>query len=152
MNKSLKEFGGLGKIIRDRNMEVLNVHALKGVRETMEKDGVLFDIGGGYLRAEDKQFKEDVNKAILSKSILIGLLPFEDEEESMKLLSAREKARPQYKDKAPEEIDKRSREHYPDVAKGMKEITKHLFYVGDKTPEEISELLYNYINKHILAE
>lgn len=96
LDKNLQDLGGLSKAIeKDNNNHILKL-GCKLYSELLSGDKILFDMPGGAINKKinnQTEFKQKNREIISSKSVVVGLLPFEDDDKSIEFLFSREKSR-----------------------------------------------------------
>ncbi len=139
-DKAFKKEGGLNKAIKSGIIkELIKKNGYNLIINEYKKDNFVFDLSGGSVAYTDfpkatKEVRDVANK----KSKVIGLLPFKEEDKSVKLLFEREKERKHLKEANEKELFERTKRRYKNFPKLFKVFCDKIVYVGDKTPEKIA--------------
>ncbi len=100
-DEAFKEHGGLDKAIKSGKVEELikNGGYIIITEIYKNKDNFVFDLSGGSFSSNTlAEASEKVRLCAQKNSIIIGLLPSKESEESIRLLFEREKERPHFKE------------------------------------------------------
>lgn len=137
IDKKFKQEGGINAIFEKDNKDSLFIRANQLFNEVFSQDNIIFDLAGGSLSVYDSNGNSLNPKTITNNSIAIGLLPFKDDQKSIQLLNKREKTRPHWQNLDEEELLENTKQHYIEVKKSLKNHIPTIYYIENKTPEEI---------------
>jgi len=137
--KNLKKEGGLDKAIKSGSIgKFIKESSYSLIREVYEKDNFVFDLSGGAFGSRKyAEASERVRKTSKENSIIIGLLPSKNENESVKFLFEREKVREHFKNIGVKELLAKTKEDYSKFPQLFKEFCDVIVYIKDKTVDEI---------------
>lgn len=140
-DEAMKEQGGLDRAIKSGAIgEFIKSSAYGLIRDQYQKDEFVFDLAGGaFGSSKYSEASEKVRGIAKEKSVVIGLLPSEDVDESIKFLYEREKERTHFKEMDEKEllakVDKNYRK-FPILFMGF---CDRVVYVKGKSAEDIAE-------------
>ena len=140
--KALTKHGGLDKAIKSGIVkEILKEKGYTLINDIYrKKKNYVFDLSGGSISSTSlKEASEEVRDYANKNSIVIGLLPSEDERESIKFLLEKEKERAHFKHLKHEEVLDMVKKHYSKFLPLFKTFCDYVVYTKDKTPETIAD-------------
>jgi shikimate kinase len=139
IDKKFKEQGGIKAVFYEENKDILFEKAYELFKNVFLQDDLVFDLAGGSLTTKDSEGKLMDFSIVKNNSIIIGLLPFKDDNESIDLLKKRERSREYWNHLTDVEILNKTIKHYKKVKNGIFENVNNIIYVGDLSTEEIVE-------------
>ncbi len=148
--KALEKHGGLDKAIKSGVIkEFIKEKGYSLINDVYAKeDNFVFDLSGGSISSRTfAESSEELRKNARAKSIVIGLLPSENIEESVKFLFEREKERKHFKESDKTELSKKVDEDlgkFPPIFKGW---CNFVVYTKDKTSEQIADEIVKKIKR-----
>lgn len=147
--KALKKEGGLDKAIKSGAIKkFIKKGAYNLIRNEYKKDNFVFDLSGGSISSTDfPEASKKVRNIAREKSVIIGLLPFKNQDQSIKILFKREKERKHFKNLDQKELLSKVQRNYKKFPRLFKTFCDIIIYTQHKTPEEISELIVNSITQ-----
>lgn len=148
--KAMKKHGGLDKAIKSGLIKkFIKKGAYNLIRREYRKDNFVFDLSGGSISSTDfPEASEKVRKIAKSKSTVIGLLPFTDEEKSIKLLFKREKNRKHFKKTNKKELSERVKRHYKKFPKIFNRFCDVVVYTENEKPNVLADKIVDYVNRN----
>lgn len=150
---AFKAHGGLDKAIKSGKVE----ESIKNGGYTIiidvydKKDNFIFDLSGGAF-GSSKTLAEaslKVRTKAKEKSIIIGLLPSKDEQESVKILFEREKERPHFKEMDKNELFEKTKSSYSKFPALFEQFANFTVYTKDKKPESIALEIVGFIYSNL---
>ena len=115
MHNEMIKYGGLDKAIKTGKTELIMKKGPKVADNALRNDKIVFDLAGGAISSR-KGTKmgvcQKIIKTISKKSYVVGLLPFENDEKSIKLLFQRERKREHFSGMDLEELNENVRKDY----------------------------------------
>lgn len=147
--KALKKHGGLDNAIKTGIIKnFIKKRGYSLLKKEYKKDNFVFDLSAGSISSEDfpKASKELRNLAI-SKSLVIGLLPFEDKNSSINLLFKRERKRVHFNNLNKKELLSKTRKHYIKLIPLFNTFCDIIIYTENKDPRIISDNIIKLIKK-----
>ena len=111
MDLILKDLGGLKSAFNPENNDVFLERAIKFVYDVYKHDDFLLDLAGGSLYTENSKGEKIDFSLLMNQSIVIGLLPFEDDIKSIELLAKRERTRNHWSELSDNEIFEKTQKH-----------------------------------------
>ncbi len=148
-DEALQASGGLDKAIKSRGIDdFVRNESLELIKKVYDKNNdFVFDLARGAVSSgKFSEISEKVRKIVKEKSKVIGLLPFEDDEKSIKFLFDREKNREHFKEMDEKKLFDQTEEDYFKFLKVTGEICKKIVYVGGKSVGEITEEIIKKIS------
>jgi shikimate kinase len=149
MNKKLKQYGGLKKVIQEKQVELIMNTSRNLILEAMTKNNLVFDLPGGAINSawgNKLGICEKNIKTIVENSLVFGFLPYKDSMKSIDFLYEREKERNHFKDLDKKELFEKVKRNYLELEPVIKDTSCHIIYVMKKTPEKIVDELLSKIN------
>jgi shikimate kinase len=143
MDEEMKKYGGLDKSIKDGKTDLIIKKSLKIVNNALKKDDCVFDLAGGAISSRRTGYK--IANLINKKSIVVGLLPFEDNEKSINFLFQREKNRKHFGDMKIKELKAKVKKDYLKLKLILKKSAKFVLYVGEKKSDLIVDKILGLI-------
>lgn len=145
----MKKHGGLDKAIKSGKIDKWIRQSSYGlIRKVYRKDNFVFDLSGGAVSSmKFSEASEKVRKTAKENSIIIGLLPSKNINESIKFLFEREKKREHFKNFDKEKLFTETRKDYkkfPPLFKGLCDL---IVYVKGKDPNEVVKEIMEDIKK-----
>jgi 8-oxo-dGTP pyrophosphatase MutT (NUDIX family) len=139
--KHLRAEGGLDKAIKSGTIGKFIKDSTYGlIRDIYKKDNFIFDLSGGAFSSRKfEEASEKVRKTAEKNSLIIGLLPSEDLDESVNFLFEREKKRVHFKEMDKKELLEKVKKDYKKFPPLFKRFCKIIIYTEEKTPEEITQ-------------
>jgi hypothetical protein len=102
------------------------------------QDNFVFDLAGGAFSSRTlSEASEQVRKKAKEYSIIIGLLPSKNSNESVQFLFKRESKRPHFKGLTKEELFEKTKKSYEKFPPLFELHANLIVYTKGKTPEEI---------------
>jgi len=146
----LKKKGGLDKVIKSGKIDkFIKEGAYSLIRAQYLKDNFVFDLSGGSVSSrKHPEVSKEVRRTANENSIVIGLLPSEDDSKSIQILFNREKNRSHFKDMSKEELFKKVEEDYYKFPELFKTFCNIIIYTENKTPEKISDEIIKLLEKN----
>ena len=143
----LKKYGGLDKAIKSGIIGKFIKDSSYGlIREIYKKDNFVFDLSGGSVSSKKyAEASERVRKTAKDNSIIIGLLPSKNIDESVKFLFEREKERIHFKDINKKKLLGKTKKDYKKFPVLFKELCNFIIYVKGKTSYKIVNEVINNI-------
>jgi shikimate kinase len=143
--KHTKELGGLDKMIKSGEMDkIIKEKGYSLIEEEYKKDNFIFDLSGGSISSiKNSEASERLREVVKKNSIVIGLLPFKEDEKSIKFLFEREKERKHFKNLNKEELFEKTSKDYLKYPLIFKDFCDFIFYVEDNSVEQIVEEIRN---------
>jgi len=139
MDMALKETGGLDKTIKAGNSQAIVEKAIPLMRRLIrEKDFVLDIAGGSISSTKYLEVSKEVKDLLRNNTMVIGLLPYEDEERSIIHLFDREKHRAHFSSEDPDELLANVRKSYKKLLKPMEEICNFIIITKDNSPDQVA--------------
>lgn len=148
MDKKCTDVGGIKGILKEKNRDLLFARAREIFDDVFSSNNIVFDLAGGTLSTTDSKGEVMDFTIVKQKSLIIGLIPFENKQQSVDLLFQREQKREHWKD-----LDKNIL--YNKTIKSLEEFEKNspktvdvFYYVGEKSSNQIVEDLIGIIKKN----
>jgi shikimate kinase len=147
--KAFESVGGLDKAIKTGVVDkFITEGSYNLIRDVYKKDDFVFDLSGGSVTSDKfPEAIECVRKVAKSRSIVIGLLPFEDEKKSISSLFEREKSRKHFKEIDEKELLQKVGRNYRKFPERFKIFCNYVVYTGDRKPGAIAEKIAELIKK-----
>tara|TARA_B100000315_G_scaffold258302_1_gene309937 strand:+ start:292 stop:846 length:555 start_codon:yes stop_codon:yes gene_type:complete len=147
-NKALEKEGGLDKATKSGKIEKIIQNSgyslIKKVYD--EETNFVFDLSGGSVSSiKFSKISEEVRNVAKSNSLIIGLLPSENEKDSVDFLFERERKRDHFKNFDLEELFAKTKKSYEKFPPLFEKFCDILIYVKEKTDEEIVKEIYDKI-------
>lgn len=147
---AFKNQGGLDKAIKsgmvEESIKKGGYEMITKVYET--KDNFVFDLSGGSFSSDKlAEATEKVRNCAKKHSIVIGLLPSKDTEESIKILFEREKERPHFKEMDKTQLMEKTVRSFNRFPTLFDKFCKSVVYTKGKTPEKIADEIVNNLKK-----
>ncbi|MFP4524037.1 MAG: shikimate kinase [Candidatus Woesearchaeota archaeon] len=136
MDELLQPYGGLSKLLKDKRKDIINKHIIPCCEQALKKDGVILDLAGGSLYAQEG-VGEKVRKRLKKKSTVIGLLPSINDQTSIEHLYKRERERKHFNHLNDQELKNKVRRNYLDVKAALKKTTDNIIYTAVLTPGQV---------------
>lgn len=148
--KAMKKFGGLDKAIKSGLIKkFIKKDAYGLIRKEYKRDNFVFDLSGGSISSTDfPEASKKVKKVAKSRSIVIGLLPFTDEDKVVKLLFKREKNRKHFRNTNKKELSEKVRRHYKKFPKIFKTFCDLVVYTENERPLVIADEIVNFVHEN----
>lgn len=146
---AFKEHGGLDKAMKSGIVEEsIKKGGYRIILETYDKkDNFVFDLSGGSFASKKMPEQTfEVRTKAKEKSIVIGLLPYQDKEKSIKLLYERERERQHFKEINDKDLFEKTKKSY-DNFEIFDKYCNLIVYTGDKTPQRIADEIVDFIKK-----
>lgn len=150
--KSLKKQGGLDKAIKSNTIEkFIKNESYNLIRKQYTKNNFIFDLAGGAVSSKKySKVSKKVREIARKNSIVIGLLPSRNINESVNFLFEREKNRKHFKKTNKKELFNETKKDYRKFPKLFNEFCNFVIYTKDKPPEEIiKEITIKLYDKNI---
>ncbi len=153
MNKKMKEYGGLDKVIKSGKTEFLMKKGLEVIKKTLDnKDEIVFDLPGGSISSK-KGTKmgicQKVIKVIKKKSFVIGLFPYDCDKKSIDLLYQRERKRDHFANMNYKKLNKKVKDDYIKLKPILKKVSDLVIKTGKKEPKIITNEIFQEIQELI---
>jgi shikimate kinase len=149
-----KEHGGLDKAIKSGKIdELITSGSYRAVIDIYEKDGFVFDLSGGAFSSD--KFSEasgEIRDAAKKNSIIVGMLPSKDTEESIAFLFEREKKREHFKGIDEKELLEKVMKSYLRLPKLFDMFCDIIIYTKGKSPEEVASEIVLQVGKNNLND
>src|SRR5690606_32881559 len=118
------------------------------ILEVYGEDNFIFDLSGGAFSSRKlRKASSEVRKTAIRESIVVGLLPYKEDDKSIRLLFNREKKRKHFEDMDKEELMSKTVESYNRLKIYLTKHSNYLIYTGRRAPEsivnEVEEILKN---------
>ena len=136
MSKELKDLGGLIGASQDNKMEEIYAASPKVLKKIYAQEDIIVDLAGGSLAAP--QIKNNT-LSIISNSIIFGLVPSLDVEESVNILYPRESKRTHFKNYQGD-LRAKVKRNFESLLPLLQEHSQ-IIETGLKSPEEIRDLI-----------
>jgi len=138
--KAFEKYGGLDKAIKLGVVEnIIKKGGYNLILNQFKEDNFVFDLSGGSINSKKmEKASKQVRKIAKEKSIIFGLLPYENNSKSIKLLFSREQKRIHFKEKDKKELLKRTKKDYPKFLPIFKKFCDYIVFTKDKSPKKIS--------------
>lgn len=149
IDKKFKDKGGIKAVFYAENKDELFEKAYELFEEVFSLKNFIFDLAGGSLNTKNSKEELLDFSIIKNNSIVIGLLPFKDDNKSIELLKTRERKREIWKHLSDEEISENTIKHYNKVKNRMIEEIDNIIYVENFSLEEIVKKIIKEIDKII---
>ena len=135
-----KKYGGLDKATKSGKVnKIIKAGGYSIIIDTYKKDNFVFDLSGGAFTSNKlRKASEKVRATAKNKSIIIGLLPSKNINESISVLFNREKLRKHFKDMDKEELLDKVKNKYIRFPEIFEQFCNHIIYTKDKSPEKIA--------------
>lgn len=149
--EAMKEHGGLDKAIKSGLIKkFIKKGAYNLIRDVYKTESFVFDLSGGSVSSKSfPEASEKVRKVARDKSIVIGLLPFQDENKSINLLFKREEKRLHFKEEDSTELLKRVSKDYKKFPHLFKSFCNLIIYTKEKSPLDISKEIILLLKKKV---
>ncbi|MBM3232464.1 hypothetical protein FJZ21_03770 [Candidatus Pacearchaeota archaeon] len=136
-----KKHGGLDKAMKsgivEESIKKGGYGRITNIYET--KDNFVFDLSGGSFSSDKlPEATEKVRNCAKKHSIIVGLLPSENSEESIKLLFEREKERPHFKEMDKKELMEKTIRSFNRFPPLFEKFCNLVIYTKGKTPDKIA--------------
>ena len=141
-DKAMEHLGGLDKAIKSKAIEgFINQGGYTLILDVFRnKKDFIFDLSGGSVSSRKMpEASAEVRAAAKKNSFIAGLLPSENEEESVKFLFEREKERVHFREIDKAELHKKVDDDYRKFPPLFREFCNMIVYTRGKTPEKIAE-------------
>lgn len=102
----------------------------------VKQENIIFDVGGGMIAGETNESKR-MGRIMQNHSTIILLLPFEDEDDSIKLLFQRELTRKHWGDTDKGYLYHKTKKDYQKRVPYLMKIAHHIIYVKNKDDKTI---------------
>ena len=147
--KALKKEGGLDKAIKSGVIHnFIEKGAYNLIREVYQSKNFVFDLAGGAVSStKHPEASEKVRTVAKSNSVVIGLLPCEDEEESIEFLFEREKNRAHFKDNDKIQLREDVERKYRKLKDILRDIADKILYVKNKEVNEVVEEIISEVKE-----
>lgn len=147
--KYFEKQGGLDKAIKSGVIDkFIKEEAYSLIKAQYKKDNFVIDLSGGSISSrKHPEVSEELRKLIKSKSIVIGLLPSENPQESIDLLFSREQHRVHFKSIPKEELFKKVEDDYHKFPSLFKSFAHHIVYTLNKSPDKIADEIIQYLKQ-----
>lgn len=147
--KSFEKHGGLDRAMKSGIVEdSIKKGGYSFILEVYDKkDNFLFDLSGGSFAS--KKLPEqtlEVRTKAKNRSIVIGLLPYEDKEKSIRLLFDRERKRLHFREMNDKDLLEKTRRSY-DNFDTFNEYCNLIVYTEDKSPQDVAMEVIDFIKK-----
>jgi shikimate kinase len=149
MNEKLKQYGGLKKVIENKEVKLIINTSYDVILESMTKNNLVFDLPGGAINSawgNKLGICEKNIKSIVENSLVFGFLPYKDSMKSIDFLYEREKERNQIKDLDEQKLFEKVKKNYLELEPVIKDTSCHIIYVMKKSPERIVDEMLSRIN------
>jgi len=150
MNDELKEHGGLTEVIGKGKTEIIMRVGPRVVSDVLSQNNLIYDLAGGALssiKGTRMGVCQKIINTINKRSIVIGLLPSKNDEESVKLLYNRERKRLHFKGMSSKELRLKVEEDYLRLKPVLKKTADIMIYAGKRKPAHIIEEIIKKMNK-----
>lgn len=149
-DKALKKEGGLDLATKSGAIyKFIQRDAYSLIRAQYKNDDFVFDLSGGSISSRRvPEVSEKVRKIAKSRSIVVGLLPYEDHELSIKYLFARERNRAHFQHLGRKELKQKTEDDYMKFPPIFKEFCDILIYTKKRTPEDIAKEIVRSIKAY----
>ena len=141
-DRAMEHLGGLDKAIKSGAIAgFINQGGYTLILDIFKnKKDFVFDLSGGSVSSRKMpKASAEVRAAAKKNSFIVGLLPSENEEESVKILFEREKERVHFKEIGKAELYKKVKEDYKKFPPLFKGFCNAIVCTKGKTPEKIAE-------------
>ena len=151
MDGLLKKHGGLSKLLQDGKWDLVNDAVEKRFDVALQQDDLIFDLAGGALIIEERDLGKRTQEFIRQRSVVIGLLPGEDDAQAVKLLYARERQRDHFDYLDDDELYEKVQRNYAKVKPALLNIAHHIVFVKEKTPQAIVDEMSVFLDNQAKA-
>ncbi len=145
LDKHLQHLGGLSKAIEKDNNNIILKLGCKLYSELLDGDKILLDLPGGAINKKinnQTEFKQKNREIISSKSFVVGLLPFEDDDKSIEFLFSRERNRKHFLYMDPSELYEKVKKDYLALKYAIIETSSVLIWTrGRESHELVDEII-----------
>ncbi|MDO8508213.1 MAG: shikimate kinase [Nanoarchaeota archaeon] len=146
MNKAMKKYGGLDKVIKSGETYRIIEVAVSQLEDVMKKDDFVYDLAGGAISStKNKEVVDNIKAIVKANTIVVGLLPYKNKNRSLEFLFNREKEREHFKNENHDKLHQEVEDSYNRLEKIIPRFCTHVIYVESKSPQEIA----NEIKKKI---
>jgi len=148
--EAMKEKGGLDKAIKSGEIKQWIKNSAYGlIRKEYEKDDFVFDLSGGAFGSRKfAEASEKIREKVKNNSVIFGLLPYENENKSIKMLFEREKKRDHFKDMDKDELYAKVKKSYSKFPSLFQKDCNFIIYTQNKTPEKIANEIISSLKNH----
>ena len=146
-NDAFRVYGGLDKAMKSgKVLESIKSGGYSLIINTYKKDNFVFDLSGGsFTSNKTPKLTLEVRKVARKRSIVIGLLPSKNPDESINLLFERERKREHFKDMDPKDLFEKTKVSYSNFPDTFNEFCNLVVYTENKTPEAIAKEIVHFI-------
>jgi|TARA_B100000315_G_scaffold255751_1_gene299950 shikimate kinase len=152
MHIEMKEYGGLDKAIKSGKTESIMKKGPAIVEKALVKNKIVFDLAGGAISSRtgtEMGVCQKVIKTISKESYVVGLLPYENDDESIKLLCQREKKREHFSEMDSGELNAKVEKDYLKLKPILKKVSNLVVYVEKKNPESIVDEIFQQVQQQL---
>lgn len=138
VDKAMKKYGGLDKVIKSGQIEKIIEIAVPLHKAVMKKDNFVYDLAGGAI--SNRKYKKTSNKIkrlTKNNTIIYGLIPYKNKKKSIEFLFNRENKRKHFRNEDNKKLRVDVEKHYLKLNKIIPKFCDFVIYVEDKTPGEI---------------
>jgi shikimate kinase len=138
MFRLLEKYGGPNKLVESGNKRLIHEHSTIILKSAFTKDNVLIDFSAGSISSRSCPEVNEANKRIMKDlSVVVGLLPCQNDSEATRFLFSRESERAHFIGKDANELLDKVKKDYLKLKPVLINLSNVLVYVKDKTPEDI---------------
>ena len=143
--RALKKQGGLDKAIKSGVIEkFIKNSAYNLIKVVYKKDNFIFDLSGGSISSrKHAKASEEVRKIAKKNSIVIGLIPSKNINESISFLFKKEEKRGHFKNINSIELLEKVRKDFKKYPNVFKKFCNHIIYIKEKSPKKITNEIIN---------
>jgi len=147
--KALEKEGGLDRAIKSGVVkDFIRKNGYNLILNEYKRNNFVFDLSGGSISSiEFEKASEEVRNIAKIRSLVIGLLPFKDEDKSIKLLFEREEKREHFKEMDKKELRDKVIRNYEKFPKIFKDFCDVVIYTENKKPFEVADEIIIKLNK-----
>jgi len=152
MHEEMKEHGGLDKAIKSGKTELIMKKGPAIVEKALRNNNIIFDLAGGAISSRtgtEMGVCQKVIKTISKQSYVVGLLPFKNDKESIKLLCQRERKREHFSGMDSGELNEKVKKDYLKLKPILKEVSNLVVYVKKKNPESIVDEIFQQVQQQL---
>jgi len=152
MMEEVKELGRHEKGIKRVKTRLIDMKAPATVEKALRKINIIFDRVGRAIsfRPGTKMVVcQKVIKIISKKSYVVGLLPCENDEESIKLLYHRERKREHFSGMDSGELNAKVKKDYLKLKPILKEVSNIIIYTRKRNPESIVDEIFQQVQQQL---
>lgn len=150
--RHLKKYGGLDKAIKSGIIgKFIKASSYGLIREVYKNDNFVFDLSGGAVSSKKyAEASQKVRKIAKENSIIIGLLPSKNINESINFLFERERLRIHFKETDKRELFEKVKKDHKKILPLFRELCDFVIYVKGKNIKKIvKEIVDNIMEKPI---